>query len=108
MFSLFYGLPATYWDAFAGRARSPVLMDSFRQYGYQLGLFASSPLYRLVELDRTAFAGVPNLRLETSSSLPGSSGRDPTLTDVGLEGLAAAAPPRPSLSCFSSLPPPRP
>ena len=46
MFSLFYGLPATYWDAFAGLARPPVLMDLFRQYGYQLGLFASSPVYR--------------------------------------------------------------
>ena len=95
MFSLFYGLPATYWDAFAGRARSPVLMDSFRQYGYQLGLFASSPLYRLVELDRTAFAGVPNLRLETSSSLPGSSGRDRTLTDEWLEWLGRRDPSRP-------------
>lgn len=30
MFSLFYGLPATYWDAFAASARPPVLMDLFR------------------------------------------------------------------------------
>ena len=81
MFSLFYGLPATYWDAFAVPARPPVLMDVFRRYGYQLGLFASSPLYRIVELDRTALARIPDLRLETSSRLPGSSGRDRTLTD---------------------------
>ena len=81
MFSLFYGLPATYWDAFAVPARPPVLMDVFRRYGYQLGLFASSPLYRSVELDRTALARIPDLRLETSSRLPGSSGRDRTLTD---------------------------
>ena len=46
MFSLFYGLPATYWDAFADLARPPVVMDLFRQYGYQLGLFVSSPLVR--------------------------------------------------------------
>ena len=45
MFSLFYSLPATYWDAFANVARPPVLMDLFRQYDYQLGLFASSPVY---------------------------------------------------------------
>jgi len=81
MFSLFYSLPATYWDAFANVARPPVVMDLFRQSNYQLGLFASSPLYRIVALDRTALARVPNLRLETSSPYPGSSGRDRTLTD---------------------------
>ena len=63
MFSLFYAIPATYFDEFAGRARPPVLMDVIRQHGYELGIFASSPIYRLVDLDRTAFAHVPNLRL---------------------------------------------
>ena len=70
MFSLFYGLPATYWDAFADFARPPVLMDMFRQNRYQLGLFSSSPVYRgAVGLDRTALARIPNLRLETSWAL---------------------------------------
>src|SRR5207237_9728639 len=67
MFSLFYAIPGRYFDAFAGRARPPVLMDQIRQHGYELGIFASSPMYRLVDLDRTAFARVPNLRMETSS-----------------------------------------
>ena len=73
MFSLFYGLPATYWKVFADVAQPPVLMDLFRQYGYQLGIFASSPVYsRVVGLDRTALARIPNLRLETISPYPGS------------------------------------
>src|SRR5258705_8674819 len=76
MFSPFYRLPATYWDAFAQVARSPVLMDLFRRYDYQLGLFASSPVYDGVGLDRTALAGVPDLRLRTGSPYPGSSGKD--------------------------------
>src|SRR6266536_3289209 len=60
MFSLFYGLPATYWKVFADQAQPPVLMDLFRQYGYQFGIFASSPVYsRVVGLDGhgTAFTG---------------------------------------------------
>jgi len=96
MFSLFYGLPATYWDAFADIARPPVLMDLFRQYGYQLGLFVSSPVYAwVVGLDRTALARVPNLRRETISPYPGSSGRDRTLTEEWLDWLQRRDPSRP-------------
>ena len=96
MFSLFYGLPATYWDAFADFARPPVMMDMFRQNRYQLGLFASSPVYRgAVGLDRTVLARIPNLRLETSSIHPGSSGRDRTLTDEWYEWLNGRDPSRP-------------
>jgi hypothetical protein len=88
MFSLFYGLPATYWKVFADVAQPPVLMDLFRQYGYEFGIFASSPVYsRVVGLDRTALARIPNLRLETISPHPGSSGRDRTLTDEWLEWI---------------------
>ena len=96
MFSLFYSLPATYWDAFADVAQPPVLMDLFRKYGYQLGLFASSPIYRAqIGLDRTALARIPNLRLETSSPYPGSSGRDRTLTEEWYEWLGRRDPARP-------------
>jgi membrane-anchored protein YejM (alkaline phosphatase superfamily) len=96
MFSLFYSLPATYWDAFADVAQPPVLMDLFRKYGYQLGLFASSPIYRAqIGLDRTALARIPNLRLETSSTLPGSSGRDRTLTGEWYDWLGQRDPARP-------------
>jgi membrane-anchored protein YejM (alkaline phosphatase superfamily) len=96
MFSLFYGLPATYWDTFADFARPPVLMDLFRQYGYQFGLFASAPLYRwFVGLDRTALARIPNLRLETNSLYPGSSGWDRTVTEEWLQWLEKRDPSRP-------------
>jgi len=78
VFSLFYAIPPTYFDAFAARTRSPVLMDMMREHGYELGIFASSPIYRLVELDRTVFAHVPNLRTETAGE--GSAARDRALT----------------------------
>ena len=96
MFSLFYSLPASYWDAFADDHRPPVLMDLLRQHGYQLGLFASSPVYSwVVGLDRTAFARVPNLRQETNSPYPGSSGKDRTLTEEWLQWLEKRDPKRP-------------
>ena len=95
MFSLFYSLPATYWDAFAQAARPPVLMDLFRQHDYQLGLFASSPVYDGVGLDRTALAGVPDLRLRTSSPYPGSSGKDRGLTEEWYGWLDRRDPARP-------------
>ena len=95
MFSLFYGVPATYWDAFADFARPPLVMDLFRQYGYQLGLFASSPVYRGVGLDRTVLARIPDVRLETGSPYPGSSGRDRTLTEQWFQWLDARDPARP-------------
>jgi uncharacterized protein len=95
MFSLFYGLPATYWDAFANLARPPVVMDLFRQHDYQLGLFVSSPVYDGVGLDRTALVGVPDLRLRTSSPYPGSSGKDRALTDEWYGWLDRRDPARP-------------
>jgi hypothetical protein len=95
MFSIFYGVPATYWDAFAGFARPPLLMDLFRQHHYQLGLYASSPIYRGVGLDRTVLARIPNLRLETGSTYPGSSGRDRTLTEEWVRWLDDREPGRP-------------
>jgi len=94
LFSLFYGLPATYFDAFANRARPPVLMDELQRFGYEFGIFASAPLYRLVDLDRTAFARVPNLRRETSSGT-GSSERDRALTDEWLQWLDRRNPSHP-------------
>ena len=95
MFSLFYGIPATYWDAFADLGRPPVLMDLFRQYRYQLGLFGSAPLDDAVGLDRTAFVGVPDLRLKTSSRYRGWSERDRGLTDEWYGWLDRRDPARP-------------
>jgi len=91
MFSLFYGIPPTYFDAFYALARPPVLMDLFRRYEYQIGLFSSAPVDRhVVGLDRTAFAQLPNLRRETPSAggeSVGSAGRDRVLTGEWYEWL---------------------
>jgi uncharacterized protein len=96
MFSIFYSLPATYWDSFADVARPPVLMDLFRQYRYQLGIFSSSPVYSwVVGLDRTALARIPDLRQETVTSEPGSGAKDRALTNEWYRWLEQRDPSRP-------------
>jgi membrane-anchored protein YejM (alkaline phosphatase superfamily) len=95
MFSLFYGIPATYWEAFANLARPPAVMDLFRQHSYQLGLFVSASLEEGVGLDRTAFAGVPDLRLRTNPRHPRWSERDRGLTDEWYGWLDRRDPARP-------------
>jgi membrane-anchored protein YejM (alkaline phosphatase superfamily) len=61
LFSLFYGLPATYWRAFYAQQRSPVLIDELQAAGYQMGIFPGNPPDQIVGLDRTAFRNVPDL-----------------------------------------------
>jgi len=65
VFSLFYGLPPGYFGSFEAQQIPPVLVNQLLAAGYQPGLFSSSNMYRPVALDRTAFARVPNLRIET-------------------------------------------
>jgi membrane-anchored protein YejM (alkaline phosphatase superfamily) len=96
MFALFYGLPATYWDAFARIGRPPVLMDMLRERGYELGVFSSAPVYRGVGLDRTALAQIPNLREKTAARPDeGSSDTDRILTTEWFDWLNHRDPSRP-------------
>ncbi len=76
VFSLFYGLPPGYWASFESLQRSSVLIDELQAQNYQLGLFSSSTLYRPVALDRTAFANVPNLRIQTEPAAAPAWQRD--------------------------------
>lgn len=94
MFSLFYGIPPTYWDAFAGVVRPPVLMDLFQERGYELGLFVSAPADGAVGLERTAFGRVPKPRLQTTGS---GYERDGVLTEEWYAWLARRDAGRPFL-----------
>ena len=61
LFSLFYGIPATYWNAFYAEQRGPVLIDVLQEQGYQMAIFPGNPVDRLIGLDRTAFRKISNL-----------------------------------------------
>lgn len=97
VFSIFYGLPGPYWDAFADAVRPPVVMEMFRTSGYQLGAFTSAAIYTAVGLDRTALSRVPNLRLQTFAPYAGAghSGKDRRMTEEWYEWLAHRDPAQP-------------
>ncbi len=80
VFSLFYGLPPGYWSSFVSLHRSSLLIDELQRRDYQLGLFTSSTMYRPVALERTAFANVPDLRMQTEPADDPAWRHDQTIT----------------------------
>lgn len=69
IFSMFYGLPSTYWQSFYAVEQPPVLLDELRRRGYAF-MTASAVGYGAPSLiDGTVFAGVPGLKPEPD--LPG-------------------------------------
>lgn len=64
VFSLFYGLPAMYWDAFRDQQKRPEMLKQFEQAGYHFQIEASAPL-TFPQFDKTIFKGIKPLRLFT-------------------------------------------
>jgi len=95
VFSLFYSLPPSYFGSFEALQKPPVLMDQLMENNYQLGLFSSSNMYRPVTLDRTAFARVPNLRIETKPVDAPAWQRDRIMTDEWMLWLDQSSPDQP-------------
>lgn len=69
MFSLFYGIPGSYWEPILQQQTSPVLIDTFTKKGYQSNVFASAKL-TMPEFDQTLFASIDNLRTHSQGKLP--------------------------------------
>ncbi len=67
LFSLFYGLPSSYWQSFYDLQVAPVLMDQIRQRGYQLALLSAIGFGSPSMMDRTVFAGLADLPAEDAS-----------------------------------------
>lgn len=78
VFSFFYGLPPLYFEKFRESHVAPVMMDLFRRYDYQLGIYSSAPLTK-PEFDQTVFASIPDLR-KKSKAQPAHL-RDQEITD---------------------------
>lgn len=92
MFSMFYGIPGTYWHDVLAERRACVLVEEFARHGYEIALFRSAPIYS-PEFDETIFSGVPGLRRESKGNGPAECDRD--LTDDFLKWLAARDDSRP-------------
>ena len=67
MFSLFYGLPSTYWRVFHDNLKPSLLIQQFDESGYDVRAISSSGLGSPAVLDRTAFAGISKINLKPLS-----------------------------------------
>lgn len=62
IFSAFYGIPSSYWQAALASGTPSVLVQALQKQNYQIGTFTSTTL-AMPEFDRTVFAGVKGLRV---------------------------------------------
>lgn len=67
VFSLFYGLPASYWNMALASQTPSALITTLQQLGYYLGVFASAPLTN-PEFHATIFASVKSLRTNSKGN----------------------------------------
>lgn len=95
LFSLLYGIPASYRQAFESRRQPAVLVEQFRRNGHPLGIFTSATLLDPLSLDRTAFARIADLRLATEPVTADARERDRRMTDDWLAWLATRTETRP-------------
>lgn len=84
IFSMFYGLPGTYWSAVKNAATPPVMMQAFQKQDYDFGIFASAKLTKPA-FDKTVFASIPDLRTHTHAK--DAPKRDIKLTEEWLSWL---------------------
>lgn len=62
IFTLFYGIPGTYWQSALQTGTRAALVQRLDRLGYHFALYPSAPLYS-PEFNRTVFAGMTGLRL---------------------------------------------
>lgn len=86
VFSLFYGLPSTYWQSFYDTQQPPVLLDEVRRQGYEVMTSSAVGYGSPTLIDRTVFAGVPGLKPEADA--PGAE-KNRAVTADWLQWLAA-------------------
>ncbi|MDY7116427.1 DUF3413 domain-containing protein [Halomonas sp. SSL-5] len=88
VFSLFYGLPVTYWDAFTGGQTPPVLMEKLEAADYRFQVLSSATLVSPA-FDRNVFAGLEGVSLTPARGEPWE--RDRQITDDWLAWMEASA-----------------
>lgn len=95
VFSLFYGIPANYWDATVAQQKSPVLINQLQKADYQLGIFASASLL-FPQFEKNIFAHVKHYNTETPGST--SMARDKKITQLFANFVQHRNPQRPFFS----------
>lgn len=85
IFSLFYGIPGTYWHAMLAEHKQALLVSKLIENKYQLGIFSSSSLVD-PEFNHTVFAGIKNLRIRSKGTR--AHQRDRNITEGLIKFLA--------------------
>ena len=67
IFSLFYGIPGTYWHTMLAEHRQALLIDKLIENKFQLGIFASADLVDS-EFNHTVFSRIKNLRIRSKGN----------------------------------------
>jgi membrane-anchored protein YejM (alkaline phosphatase superfamily) len=104
LFSLFYGLPSTYWQSFYALQRSPLLMDQVRDKQYEMALFSAIGFGSPMSVDRTVFASWPGLPEKGADNLSMEQ-QNSQLTDDWLDWLSGRETARPFFAYLHYNPP---
>lgn len=97
IFSLFYGLYGNYWFHMLGERRGPVLLDVFKEQGYDLRLFSASKL-SFPEFNKTCFVEVPRAGIYDEPAGTDGALRDRDISDKFMEYLKGRDPKKPYFS----------
>ena len=84
IFSLFYGIPATYFYNFTSQELPPVLMTELQKQDYQFHIFGSSTLEN-PPFNRNVFANLNSFPLFTEGKTP--SERDQKINDLFISSI---------------------
>ena len=84
IFSIFYGIPATYFYYFTSKELPPVMMSELQNKGYQFNVFSSSTLEN-PPFNRNVFAKTKNIPLLTEGNSP--SERDSKINDLWISAI---------------------
>lgn len=84
IFSLIYGIPATYFDTFTGKEIQPVLTTELQKQQYQIQILSSSTVEN-PPFNRNVFTNIPNLRLQSKAQT--ASARDAEINELWLNGF---------------------
>ena len=87
LFSLFYGINGTYWHNFLAQRRSPLLIDSLIDRGYDFKILSSTRL-TFPEFRKTAFIRIPEYIEDTVSSGDAPE-RDRIITDKLIDHISS-------------------
>ncbi|SDG47791.1 hypothetical protein SAMN05216571_11521 [Onishia taeanensis] len=85
VFSLFYGLPVNYWDAFTASQQPPVLLDTLEAQDYRFKVLSSATLVSPA-FDRNVFSGLDDVSLKPAEGEPWE--RDQQITDDWLAWIS--------------------